>query len=101
MLSKLPAGLFGLLLAAMAIVLTPRVAALMPLFTDKSLQSTVRIDLRKLQNQQGWLLSDMLVEAVTPRTFRFVYRPHFRGRAQEQCYVFYYVSSHVGLCAGR
>lgn len=102
MLRTLPASLFALILLALLAFLSPRIVALAPLYTDKDLRGTVRIDVRKLSTELGWIVSDMPVVAATPRTFTFLYRPHHRhARGRPDCYVFYFVTNHVAPCASE
>lgn len=78
--------MFWGIVAVIACILLPRVYALLPLYTSSSLRHQVQSALESVALKQGWLLSDMPLQSVSPTIVTFTHRDHGRYSAHvERC----------------
>ncbi|MBI2636186.1 hypothetical protein HYW84_02560 [Candidatus Peregrinibacteria bacterium] len=58
---------------------------LLPLFWDSNARDAAKAAVTAVAGREGWLLSDMLVNEVTPHDVRLTLRRHVRGTDPESC----------------
>lgn len=83
--------LFILLTIIIAIVLGYRAFYLAPLYADADVRTKVQATLEYFEEENGWLMSDMLLLGANEAGFRFTHRTHHRGSDEPYCnyYSFY------------
>jgi hypothetical protein len=79
------AWLFFGLLAVLALLLFWRVWQIKGIYLNKDIRTATELTLVRLQNQEGWLISDMQLLTVTPDVITIMHRWHGRGTDPRQC----------------
>lgn len=82
---KGPWGIFWAACVILLIVLLARVWPIRSLYLSGATRSQVTAVLRDVSAEQGWLLSDMVIERVSATELQIRYSPHIRGRDPRSC----------------
>lgn len=68
------------------------------LYLDSDLRVRVERELRQLEAEEGWLLSDVLLQEVQRDSITFLHRQHLRGPDLTACYVLDLHTSKLSPC---
>lgn len=82
-------------------VLIPRAWSLQVLYMDSDVRHDVQESLHSLSEERGWILSNLSVQEVWYKGFRFIHREHHRGKDVADCYTYTFSSSSVRSCNGE
>lgn len=91
-------GLFLLTILAALAVLLPKVWALRSLYVDSTLRSAVQSAVENAAAREGWLLSDLSIDAVESDSVRVTYRAHRKGPDPESCHAILLGDSSLRPC---
>ncbi len=97
---RLPWLLFwGACIVILAVLLL-RFWPMRALYLNASVRSQTLVVLREASAKEGWLLSDISIDAVRPGLLRVTHREHVRGRDPESCITFELPSAEPLPCSG-
>lgn len=91
--------LFWLVCAVAFIALCIRVWPLRMMYLNPVVRNNVETTLRRVADENGWLLSDLSVREVGGNAVKVVHRAHLRGEDSSECFVLPYDDSPVQPCA--
>jgi hypothetical protein len=77
--------LFFLLIAGCAAFLAWKIWPIREIYINKETRAAVESTLTRLQDRQGWLLSDITLLRVQPDMIKVLNGPHRRGTDPSQC----------------
>lgn len=80
------------------IALCMRVWPLRMMYLNPVVRHNVETTLRRVSDQNGWLLSDLSVRSVTGNSVTVIHRAHVRGEDPSECFVLPYDDSPVQPC---
>lgn len=84
-LIRVQTPVFAFVCAVILAVLLPKAGALSLLYTGSAVRTQVSETLSAVAEEQGWLLSDMHLSAVTQESIRIIHRRHHRGADEKVC----------------
>lgn len=77
---------FIIAVSVLAITLGLRAFHLLPLYIDSGIRSQVQSAIESMEEEKGWLKSDIMLDAVSREGFTFIHRQHHRGTDERVCY---------------
>lgn len=95
---RLQSSLFFLTLVIPGALLSYRIWNLRPLYVNNETRMAAKNALIEAVNREGWLLSNMLVRAVTAEEVRLIHRQHVRGIDPEACVIITLKDSSLRPC---
>lgn len=75
-----------------------RVLRLSPLYFSATVRSNVQSAMTTLAKEQGWMLSDVSLQAVTAVDMRVLHQPHRRGTHAAECWQYAFANSALERC---
>lgn len=77
--------LFLLVSAVLAVTFALQAWPLSPLVLDTNVRTLTTRAMKHLEQDRGWLLSDILVQSVSATDMRIIHRRHIRGVDPQEC----------------
>ncbi len=82
--------IFSLVCMTMALMLVLPALSMLPLYVDVGTRTIVQRALLSVEQQKGWLISDISLYSIGTESFIFTYRHHHRGPDEEVCYEWFF-----------
>lgn len=95
---RLQFRLFLIVLCVPGAVFLRQAWLMLPLFADANARDAAKTAMTTVAAREGWLLSDMLVQAITPHDVRLIHRKHFRGSDTESCHLIALADFSIRTC---
>lgn len=93
-----PFAFFCAFLLMLGSLFVSQILPLMPLYADRSLQTSVRRTLTEVSNREGWLVSDIEVKKVTAISITVLHTLHRRQADPPECVRIFLTDSSLHPC---